>query len=112
MMDGFIALRASPERDPEGTAVRAILDAHLAYQRTKAARYFWVHLLAMLGAAGWICVLMPRIVPVEVRELVVALWGACGVVVLAMLAVELKWWRRQARLLARNTAIQRVSADP
>lgn len=111
MSDDLIAFRVSPEGDPEGTAVHGILEAHLAYQRTKAARYVWVHLLAIAGAVGWLCVLVPGVVPAQVRELVLALWGACGVMVIAMAAAERKWSRRQARLLAKTT-IERVSPNP
>jgi hypothetical protein len=111
MTEELIAFRASPEHDPQGTDVHAVLETHLWYQHTKAARYFWVHLLAVFGALGWLCVLLPGVVPARVGEVGLALWGACGVLVMVMAAREWKWSRRRARLLAQKT-IEQVCPGP
>ncbi len=101
-MSDLIHFTVSPQDDPAGLATRAILRAHLGHQRTKASRQFWVHLLAVLGGVVALCLVFPEAGSPELRAGVLALWGACSVCVLATLALEFRWQRRETHLLDAN----------
>ncbi len=106
-MSDLIHFTVSPQDDQAGVATRAILVAHLAHQRTKASRQFWVHALALLGGVVALCLVFPEAASRELRAAVLALWGACGVCVLGTLASELRWQRRETHLLAANGSTKR-----
>ena len=80
--------------------VRAILDAHLAYEHTKSARQFWVHILAFLGGLIALCTLGSRFVPPDVNDILLSIWSTCCVGVILLAISELRWYRRASRLLA------------
>ena len=111
-MSDLVHFTVSPQDDPLGVATRAILVAHLAHQRTKASRQFWVHLLAVLGGVVVLCLMFPEAGSRELRAGVLALWGACGVCVLATLASERRWHRRETHLLAANGSTTRHDHAP
>lgn len=98
-MPDLAQFTASPE---SRTAVYAILEAHLTYERAKGARQFWVHLLAAIGSLLAISILSPLTGLAHAQNVLLALWGACGVCVLIAGVLEWKWHRREARLLATN----------
>jgi len=93
----LIQLPVSAQSDPKGEAIRAILNAHLAFEHTRATRQFWVHLSAILGALS---ILLPQATPPQARALVLALWGVCSVCALVAAGFECIWRWRAAHLLA------------
>jgi len=106
-MADLIQFTVSPQSDPIGIATRAILHAHVAHERSKATRRFWVHLLAALGGLVVLCLVFPQAASAQVQDALVALWGACGVCVITAVAVEWRWRRREAQVLAANGAAPR-----
>jgi hypothetical protein len=100
-MTDFIQFTVSPESDPKGEKVRAILDAHLGSAHTRAAREFWVHLLALVGA---LIILLPQATSAEIRAILLALWGVCGVCAVVAAVLEWGWRWREGRLLAATKA--------
>ncbi|HEX7407619.1 MAG TPA: hypothetical protein VF515_08220 [Candidatus Binatia bacterium] len=101
-MPDLIQFAVSPQDDPTGREVRAILEAHIAVERTKAARQFWVHLLAAVGGLIALCMVFPQAGSEQMREALLALWGACCVCALAAGGLEWRWHHREAQLLAAN----------
>ena len=96
-MRDLIQLPVSPQSDPKGEKLRAILDAHLAFEHTRAARQFWVHLAAVLGA---LIILLPQAASPELRAALLALWGVCWACTIVAAGFEWRWRYRQAQLLA------------
>ncbi len=86
----------------DGGAVRALLQAHLAYEQAKAMRHFWVHVLALLGAVGALCLIFPQWQGTQIRAVLLASWGACVACAAVSGGVEWAWRRRETRLLSTN----------
>ncbi len=82
--------------------VRAILQAHVAYEHAKAMRLFWVHLLAVVGGVGALCLVFPQWQGGQLRAVLLAFWTACVVCVAISGGVEWVWRRRETRLLSAN----------
>ena len=96
-MTDLIQLPVSPQSDPKGENLRAILKAHLAFEHARTARQFWVHLSAVVGALN---ILLPQPTSQPVRAVLLALWGSCSVCALVAAGFECSWRWREARLLA------------
>ena len=111
-MAGLIQFTVSPRNDPSGAETRVLLEAHLLHERSKTTRQFWVHLLAAVGGLVVLCLVFPQAGSPELREALLALWGACCVCVLAAAALEWKWQRREARMLAPHRATPRHRNGP
>ena len=101
-MSNLIQFTVSPQLPTTSDGVHAILEAHLARERTKAARQFWVHLLALVGGLMGLCLLFPEVASPRLQAVLLALWGACCACALAAAAMEWRWERREAQLLAAN----------
>ena len=105
-MFDVIAFRLSPENDTSGAKLDAILRAHWAHQRSKATRYVFVHLVAVLGALVAAGALWPGLAPAQVQHVAVALWVVCGAGALGAGFGEWKCRRRETQLLARNATLE------
>ncbi len=110
-MPSLIQFTVSPQDDPNGAETRALLAAHLAHERVKATRQFWVHLLAAVGGLVALGVLFPQAGSPEIRAALLALWGACCVCAVVAAVLEWKWRRREARLLAPHRAVGKWSNE-
>ncbi len=86
----------------DASAVRALLQAHLAYEHAKAMWHFWVHVLAVLGAVGALCLVFPQWQGTQIRPVLLAFWGTCGAGAAVSGGVEWAWHRRETRLLSTN----------
>lgn len=111
-MSDLIHFTVSPQDDPAAVATRAILRAYLAHQRTRASRQFWVNLLAVLGGVVVLCLVFPEAGSGALRAGLLALWGACCVCVLATLALEFRWQRRETHLLDANRSTRKRDHGP
>jgi len=101
-MSNLIQFTVSAQRPTAGDDVKAILEAHIARERTKAARQFWVHCLALVGGLMGLCLLFPDLASARLQAVLLALWGAGCACALGAAALEWRWERREARLLAAN----------
>ncbi|HEX9443181.1 MAG TPA: hypothetical protein VGA73_03635 [Candidatus Binatia bacterium] len=80
--------------DPNGAALRSLLDAHVRYQRVSAAKKIYLHLLAAVGALVWMGALWPALLPVQVEDFALALWGGLFLLILWASFDEWSWHRR------------------
>jgi hypothetical protein len=103
-MSDLIQFTLSPQDDPTIREASAILEAHRAHEHAKAARQFWVHLLAALGGLIVLCMVFPFAGFAPVREILLSLWGACCVCAMVAAGLEWTWHRRELQLLAANKA--------
>jgi hypothetical protein len=79
---GIFEFIVDRDRDPDGSKLRALLEAQFAYERMRAGRSFCVHILAILGVAVWSDALWPDLLPTEARLFALFLWG--GILLLAL----------------------------
>lgn len=80
--------------DPDGAAVRKLLEAHLTYTRMSAAKSLLLHLLAVVSVALWVGTMWPAVLPLTVLDSALALWLA--ILFFAVLASFEEWlWRRK-----------------
>jgi hypothetical protein len=63
------------DNDPDRSKLRAILQAQFACERMRAARSWFIHLLAVVGVIIWLEELWPDLVPVDVRIFTLAVFG-------------------------------------
>ncbi len=96
-MPELIQLPVTPQSDPKGETLRAILDAHLAFEHTRATRQFCVHLSAVVGGLN---ILLPQSASQQLHAVLLAFWGVASVCALVSAAFECLWRARAARLLA------------
>lgn len=101
-MSNLIQFTVSPQPPTGGDDVRAILVAHMARERTKAARQFWVHCLALIGGLLGLCLVFPDLASAQLQAVLLALWGVCCACALGAAAMEWRWQRREDRVLAAN----------
>jgi len=99
-MPDLIQFTASPENS--AAEMYAILDAHLAHERAKGAREFWVHVMAAVSSLLVLSSLFPQVVLAQAREVLLALFGASGVCVFIAAGLEWKWYRQETHLLVAN----------
>jgi hypothetical protein len=97
-MSNLIQFPVSAQRPTAGDDVEAILEAHIARERTKAARQFWVHWLALVAGVMGLCLLFPHLASARLEAVLLVLWGAGYAC--ALFALEWRWERREARLRA------------
>jgi hypothetical protein len=71
-------------RDPDGEMLRSVLAAQLAYERMRAARSWFTHLLAVVGVIIWLEAIWPDLIPADVRFFTLAVFG--GVLFLSIRA--------------------------
>jgi len=95
--DELIVLEASPERDPDGSILRAALDAHLEAERLHAVRLLLLHALALVGLPVWLGAAWPALLPATGRRLALVAWVSLLVAVVATVISEARWLRRLAR---------------
>jgi len=103
-MTNHIQLPVAPQGDSNGDELRALLTAHLAAERTRAARELWIHLSAIIGA---LIILLPQATP-HARAALLALWGVAWACTIVAAAFEWRWRWREAQLLAANHAASRA----
>jgi hypothetical protein len=87
--------------------VRAIIEAHLAYEHAQSVRQLLVHLLAALGGLIALCLRFPEIASAEIRTTLLIVWGGSGTC--AVVAAACEWWchHREKRLLTANKMTRR-----
>ena len=101
-MSNLIHFTVSPQVSTARDDVQAILEAHMARERAKGTRQFWIHLLAVVGGLLGMCLLFPEAASARLQAVLLALWGGCCACAVAAAAMEWRWERREARLLAAN----------
>lgn len=62
-------------RDPDGETLRSVLAAQFAYERMKAARSWFSHLLAVTGVVIWLQAIWPDLVHADIRFFTLTVFG-------------------------------------
>ncbi len=78
-------------------STRALLEAHLVYERRRRARFQTVVALAVSSILPWISMLRPSLVPPPVRAPAFAAWAGLLVLTGAAALSEARWYRRMIR---------------
>jgi hypothetical protein len=87
--------------DPDGASLRRLLEAHVIYERMSGAKKFSLHLLAIVGVVVWVGAMWPALLPSQVLEPALALWGV--LLFLAILASVEEWlWHRKVERYRRE----------
>jgi hypothetical protein len=97
--EGYVVVRVSPDRDPDGSKLRDTLQAQLALDRALSWRALMLDLLAILSLPLGVALAAAGSPPGRARALLLVAWAA-GVAGLAIAgASEWKYRRRRAALL-------------
>jgi hypothetical protein len=86
--------------DPDRSKLRAALEAQFAYERMRAARSWFAHLLAILGVVFWLEAIWPDLLPVGIRFFALALFGGVLFLTLRTAIAEIVSQRKLKRSLA------------
>ena len=96
--------------DPDRSSLRPLLEAHCKYERMSAAKSRYLHLLAIVGVWVWLGTVWPSLLPAQVEEFVLVVWGVL-LLIAAWVSVETwAWHRRMTRYLIEHQAKQRERA--
>ena len=90
---------------PEGgddAAIHAILKAHVEYESVRNLRAAWVHVLAGLGGALALAVVLPDLLPRWLTLNLPSAWALCCLATIATAIRERTWSRRRDRVLAEH----------
>ena len=88
----YIAFEASPERDPDGSRLRDVLNAHYTLERVRFHRAVLFHWLAVLSLPVWLVTLWPGWLSLDARRLLLVSW-ALSALLAAASAIRERWWR-------------------
>jgi len=88
----YIAFEASPERDPDGSRLRDVLNAHYTLERVRFHRAVLFHWTAVLSLPVWLVALRPGWLSPEARRLLLVSW-ALSALLAAASAIRERWWR-------------------
>ena len=83
-------------------SLRPLLEAHNSYERMRARRYFFVHVLALVSVFVWLGACWPWLLSTEARVLIAEFWGAVLFIIIVTGAEEWKWYRRLVRFVAKR----------
>lgn len=98
MEEDFVVLRPSPDRDPDGSRMRAAVRAHYAFEAALGARRLFVSGMAWASVAVWPVATWPGALPPRVESWARFVWAALFVGTLVAFAVERHWRTIRARL--------------
>ena len=95
MLDGdeFIVFRVDPERDPDGTKFRALLTAHLAYERARGFRLLLIQVFLVVTLALGVQLVTRLPSPHWLEVLLRAAWA---IVLVALATTTFSEWRCRA----------------
>lgn len=89
-----VVLPVDRQRDPQGTAIRACLQSHDAYQRWRDLREHMASVTLGLGVLVWIEAAWPRVLPRMLHQLLLIVWASLFAIMLGMHLRE-RYWREQ-----------------
>ena len=89
------------------SSLRPLLEAHLKYERMSAAKSRYLHLLAIVGVWVWLGAMWPSLLPVQVEEFVLVLWGVLLLIAVWASVETWAWHRKMTRYLSEHEAKQR-----
>ncbi len=87
-------LAISRANDPDGSKLRAALEAHFEVERLHALRVFLLYLMCVSGVPVWIAAGWPALLPAGLRNLSLLAWAACATGSVMCTISELRWRRR------------------
>lgn len=92
-------------RDPDGETLRSVLAAQFAYERMKAARSWFSHLLAVTGVVIWLEAIWPDLIPADIRFFTLAVFGGILFLVIRAAIEEVVSRRRLKRYIASKKGV-------
>lgn len=106
----LVVLEVSPERDPDGARLRAILDAHFELERKQWLRVILVHATILFSVPLWLSLAWPGLVPLGLRNLALLSWAGCAAACVLTLVSEHHWRRELLRGEADLPTARRISS--
>ena len=98
------------ELDPDGSSLRPLLEAHDKYERVSAAKSRYLHLLAIVGVLVWLEAIWPSLLPVQLEEFVLMIWGALLLLAVWASIATWTWHRKMTHYLSEHQARQKDRA--
>jgi hypothetical protein len=92
-------------RDPDGETLRGVLAAQFAYQRMRAARSWFTHLLAVVGVIVWLEAIWPDLLPADIRFFTLVVFGGILFLVIRAAIEEVVSRRRLKRYIASKKGV-------
>src|SRR4051812_24146450 len=103
----MIQISLDSKRDPDGSKLRALLEARSEYEWMRTMRSFFIHLLAFASVLLWLGASWPSLLPARVQAFALVLWESLfGIAAVAGIG-EWIWHYRQGLFLAEYQAARR-----
>ena len=93
MEEEILVCRRSPEHDPDGRKLQALMEAQLGWETARCRRALLVHLTAALGLLLWVTAAWPHL---AVRRFALAGWAVAALSFVTAAVSEWRWERRRA----------------
>ena len=97
-------IRLDKKRDPDGSKLCALLEAHSEYEWMKTTRSFFIHLLVFASVLLWLGASWPSLLPAQVQAFALALWESLFCIAAVAGIGEWIWHYRQDLFLAEYQA--------
>jgi hypothetical protein len=97
MTEDVLVVGTSPQKDPDGSQLRALLQTHFAIERAQSFRDLFVHLLALASLPLGYLAARPA-GSANLRAVTLAGWLTCLVALFVATLAEVRWRRRCAAL--------------
>jgi hypothetical protein len=105
-LSNSVTFKYSDWRNRSGrNLLRRVLDAQVAYERMRAARFMLVHLLAFVGVVVWILAISPGLLPQRARHFTFILWGSFLFLTISVVVEKYVLWCKLTRYLARKGGV-------
>jgi hypothetical protein len=92
-------------RDLDEETLRSVLAAQFAYERMRAARSWFIHLLAVVGVIVWLEAIWPELAPADIRVFTLAVFGAILFLSIRTVIEEVVSRRRLKRYVASTKGV-------
>ena len=100
-------IRLDKKLDPDGSKLRALLEARSEYEWMRAVRSFFVHLLAFVSVLLWLGASWPSLLPAQVQAFARVLWESLFAIAAVAAIGEWFWRSRQEFFLAEYQATRK-----
>ena len=94
MAEDLAVLYTSAENDRDGSKLRGVLQAHLAFEHARGIRELAVGLVAALGLPVWVAAVQPAWLAERLRTFVLAAWVVSFAGLVTAVILESRWRRR------------------
>jgi hypothetical protein len=94
MSDDLLVLHRAGDADPDGSKLRGVLSAHLAFERARSLREMIVYGLLAVSLPVWIAAARPEWLSAQLKTLALTAWLVTAIGLALAFVSERRWHHR------------------